>query len=105
MQSQQDPILFDTFPNGCRLITLNRPHALNALQRENFPVIEEKLLEWAYDKKTSLVVVIGAGDKAFCAGNDVNEIGRCFFAHDRSLSLSTIILINTLVALRAKAGT
>jgi enoyl-CoA hydratase len=55
------------------VITLNRPEALNAL---SFSVVEE--IDAAITKATAsdarALLITGAGDKAFCAGADINEL-------------------------------
>jgi len=56
------------------LITLNRPSALNALTRDMCLRMSEQLRQWARDEKISLVVVRGAGDRAFCAGGDIKAL-------------------------------
>ncbi len=58
------------------LITLTRPGALNALTDSMVREIERALDEWQSNDKVHLVVVEGAGEKAFCAGGDVAEIYR-----------------------------
>lgn len=69
------------------LITLNRPKALNALNQgmiESMTKTYETLVE---EGSTDLIVLDGAGEKAFCAGGDVRAIwedksgsvGRTFF--------------------------
>ncbi|MEL6958549.1 MAG: enoyl-CoA hydratase/isomerase family protein [Pseudomonadota bacterium] len=55
-------------------ITLNRPKALNALTWSMCRAIEAALDEWAADDAVALVVIDGAGDKAFCAGGDIQEM-------------------------------
>lgn len=68
MSSQEQSVLFETV-NNAGVITINRPKALNAL---NTPIVEKLLVqlrEWENQK--SLVIIKGAGDKAFCAGGDV----------------------------------
>ncbi|MEI4197028.1 enoyl-CoA hydratase/isomerase family protein [Roseovarius sp. E0-M6] len=60
-------------------ITLNRPKALNALTYEMAMAIEETLDAWAQDDEISIVIIDATGDKAFCAGGDIQklyEIGR-----------------------------
>ncbi|XP_068200256.1 3-hydroxyisobutyryl-CoA hydrolase, mitochondrial-like isoform X2 [Palaemon carinicauda] len=54
------------------VITLNRPKALNALNYNMIKMIYPVLKEWESTK--SLVIIKGAGDKAFCAGGDVRVI-------------------------------
>lgn len=57
-------------------ITLNRPKALNALTWDMCLAIEDALDAWADDSQVALLIVDGAGEKAFCAGGDVAEIHR-----------------------------
>ena len=54
------------------IITLNRPKALNALDLSMVKKIYPTLKKWENNKK--LVIMRGAGDKAFCAGGDVKSI-------------------------------
>jgi len=51
--------------------TLNRPQALNALNRSMCIAFHRQLIAWAGDPDIALVIVEGAGDRAFCAGGDV----------------------------------
>jgi enoyl-CoA hydratase len=53
------------------LVTLNRPKALNALNRAMCVALHRQLIQWSSDDEVHLVVVEGAGDRAFCAGGDV----------------------------------
>lgn len=55
-------------------ITLNRPDALNALTWEMCLDIERALDAWAQDPAVALLVIDGAGEKAFCAGGDIQEM-------------------------------
>ena len=57
-------------------ITLNRPEALNALTWEMCLEIERALDGWAGDPEVALVVIDGAGERAFCAGGDIAEMYR-----------------------------
>lgn len=78
-------------------ITLNRPKALNALTWEMCRAIEAALDAWAADPTVALVVIDGAGERAFCAGGDIAEMyrrgrggdfafGRGFFADEYRLN-------------------
>ena len=55
------------------VITLNRPEALNALA---FSVVEEidAAIDQAAASDARALIFTGAGDKAFCAGADINEL-------------------------------
>jgi enoyl-CoA hydratase/carnithine racemase len=55
-------------------LTLNRPRGLNALTLEMVQTIHNQLDEWADDTAIDAVVVMGAGDKAFCAGGDIRAL-------------------------------
>ena len=55
-------------------ITLNRPKALNALTWDMCGRIEAALDDWAGDDSVAMLVIDGAGDKAFCAGGDIAEM-------------------------------
>ncbi len=51
--------------------TLNRPQALNALNRGMCAAFHRQLIDWAGDPAIDRVIVEGAGERAFCAGGDV----------------------------------
>ncbi len=56
------------------LITLNRPKALNALTWDMCLAIEQALTDWEADDDIALVLINGAGDRAFCSGGDIAEM-------------------------------
>ena len=65
---------FDHKPNGILLITINRPEVMNAT---NARLHWELTKVWGVandDPKTKVVVITGAGDKAFSAGGDLNWV-------------------------------
>lgn len=57
-------------------LTLDRPKALNALNRALFNDLESAFLEIASDPEIRAVIVTGAGEKAFCAGADITELNE-----------------------------
>jgi enoyl-CoA hydratase len=57
-------------------ITLNRPAALNALNRPMALAIHRALFDAAADPRVARIVIEGAGERAFCAGGDVAELAR-----------------------------
>jgi enoyl-CoA hydratase len=65
---------------GLGRITLDRPKALNALTLEMVRGLATTLRRWASDPQISVIVLDGAGDRAFCAGGDIKSI----FEADRS---------------------
>uniref|UniRef100_A0A8C4I4D4 3-hydroxyisobutyryl-CoA hydrolase n=1 Tax=Dicentrarchus labrax TaxID=13489 RepID=A0A8C4I4D4_DICLA len=64
------------------VITINRPKVLNAL---NLPMIRQiypQLKKWENDKETEIVIIKGAGGKAFCAGGDIRAVTEAGKAGD-----------------------
>ncbi len=54
-------------------VTLNRPEAMNAISREMARALCEAWTDFAEDPTLSVLIVTGAGDKAFCVGADLKE--------------------------------
>lgn len=65
------------------IITLNRPKALNALDTSMVNKLYPTLAKWQTQK--SLVIIKGAGGKAFCAGGDVKSLALAGLKGDRSI--------------------
>ncbi len=55
-------------------ITLNRPRALNALSYDMCLAIDAALRQWRDDPDVALVIIDAAGERAFCAGGDIQEM-------------------------------
>jgi enoyl-CoA hydratase len=61
------------------IITLNRPKSLNALNLSMVRALHAQLNIWKIDPSITRVILMGAGDKAFCAGGDIRalyELGK-----------------------------
>jgi enoyl-CoA hydratase/carnithine racemase len=56
------------------LITLNRPEKLNALNYELACELDEELASLENDDTVSVVVLTGAGPRAFSAGGDIHQM-------------------------------
>jgi enoyl-CoA hydratase/carnithine racemase len=54
-----------------RIVTLNRPEAMNALHGEAHDELETVWDDFAADDGLWLAIITGAGDRAFSAGNDL----------------------------------
>ncbi|MEB3703172.1 Enoyl-CoA hydratase/isomerase family domain protein [Candidatus Bealeia paramacronuclearis] len=63
-----EPEILTHVESGVGVITLNRPRALNALSLAMIRGLWETLLAWRNDSQVRLVLLQGAGEKAFCAG-------------------------------------
>ena len=57
--------------DGVAVVTVNRPEALNALDVAHLTDLRDRLAELAEDAETRVVVLTGAGEKAFVAGADI----------------------------------
>ena len=57
-------------------ITLNRPQVLNALTHVMVRMIALSLDDWEHDDAVHLVMIEGAGERAFCAGGDIQSLYR-----------------------------
>ena len=55
-------------------ITINRPDVRNALSTQVLGDVRGALAEFRYDDEVGVVVFAGAGDRAFAAGADINEL-------------------------------
>jgi 2-(1,2-epoxy-1,2-dihydrophenyl)acetyl-CoA isomerase len=65
-----DPVLVEVH-NGYRVVQLNRPDRLNALDRATHVVLMEKLLEAEADENCRALILTGSG-RGFCAGADLS---------------------------------
>lgn len=57
--------------NGVYLLTIDRPQVLNALSEEVIDALDEKIDEFKSQTQARVLVVTGAGEKAFVAGADI----------------------------------
>ena len=68
-------LLAELHPDRVALVTLNNPERRNALSREMMALLPP-LLERLVDLDSRVVVLCGAGGRAFAAGADLTEVGR-----------------------------
>ena len=77
MSAPYSTIRYGTTPDRVATITLDRPHALNAFDRQMCEEIRSAWQRIKADPSVNAVVLRAAGDRAFCAGLDVkNEYGQ-----------------------------
>jgi enoyl-CoA hydratase len=78
VSSSPSEILFDR-RGAAGLVTLNRPHALNAVTLGMVRALDSQLDAWRHDAAVTRIVVTAAGGRAFSAGGDLRhiyELGR-----------------------------
>jgi enoyl-CoA hydratase len=61
------------YDGGVATVTLNRPKQLNALNQQLFRELDQVLDQVVKDPAVRVVVITGAGDRAFAAGADIRE--------------------------------
>src|SRR5215831_5999599 len=57
------------------IVVMDRPEARNAMNLEMTDQLDATYDQLAQDDATWVVVITGAGDRAFCAGQDLKEVG------------------------------
>jgi 2-ketocyclohexanecarboxyl-CoA hydrolase len=67
--SQYKDLLFEV-RDGVARITINRPEKYNAFTAETCEELIDALKRAGWDKSVAVIVLTGAGDKAFCTGGD-----------------------------------
>ena len=72
---EYDDILFDYY-NGIARITINRERYRNAFTPTTTAEMSDALRICREEADIDVIVITGAGDKAFCSGGDQNVKGR-----------------------------
>jgi enoyl-CoA hydratase len=80
----EEPTLIARTEGGIAHLTLDRPRALNALDRPLIAQLTEAARAAAEDPTIRAVVLEGAGGRAFCAGGDVRALRALVQAGDRA---------------------
>ncbi|HEY3709008.1 MAG TPA: enoyl-CoA hydratase-related protein [Amycolatopsis sp.] len=62
--------------NGVAWLTINRPEARNALSEAVRKGLFERVRRFNADDTAKVLVLTGAGEKAFCAGGDLKEMNE-----------------------------
>ncbi len=62
--------------DGIARITFNRPTVLNALNRKTIEELGDCLHAARKDESVRVLILTGAGEKAFIAGADINELAK-----------------------------
>jgi naphthoate synthase len=66
--------------NGVAWITINRPEVRNAFRTKTVEELADAFVDARGERALGVVVLTGAGDKAFCAGGDQKERGQGGYA-------------------------
>lgn len=68
------PVDLQRLADGVALVTLSRPAARNAITPQVAHLLEEIVAEVERSDDISVAILTGKGDRAFCAGADLNEV-------------------------------
>jgi len=74
-ESYED-IVYETSPEGIAKITINRPEVHNAFRPRTVTEMIRAMDEARDDASVGVVILTGAGDKAFCSGGDQRVRGE-----------------------------
>jgi enoyl-CoA hydratase len=72
--------------NGILTITVNRPDKLNALNKKTIEETGTALIAGEKDPSARVIIITGAGTKAFIAGADISEFADFSLAEGEQLS-------------------
>ena len=75
-------ILYGKSPEGIAKITINRPKVRNAFRPQTVEEMKRAFEDARVDAEIGVVVLTGAGDKAFCSGGDQKVRGHGGYVGD-----------------------
>jgi enoyl-CoA hydratase len=74
VDEREEDVLIAEQRGHVRYLMLNRPDVLNALNARVFALLRTELASVASDPGTRVLVITGAGDRAFSSGADLEEL-------------------------------
>jgi enoyl-CoA hydratase/carnithine racemase len=85
-----EPTIIARREGAAGTLLMNRPKTLNALDLDMIRGFQSALDAWSTDPAVALIIVEGAGGKAFCAGGDVRRVREqaiaSFFAEEYAVN-------------------
>ena len=75
-------IVYATSPDGIAKITINRPEVHNAFRPQTIIEISDALTRARDDESVGVIILTGAGDRAFCSGGDQRVRGDSGYKTD-----------------------
>ncbi|CAL8899339.1 3-hydroxybutyryl-CoA dehydratase [Kocuria varians] len=74
MSAESSDVLTVEVTDGIALVTVNRPEVRNAINATVLQALTRTLADLEHDDAVQVLIFTGAGDKAFVAGADINEL-------------------------------
>ncbi len=94
-----DQVVLYTEDNGVATLTLNRPEALNALNKEVLEQLSVHLDNIKRNPGVNAVILTGSGNKAFSAGADIQYLNRATPLEVRDLAMLAVKVTNQIESL------
>ena len=68
-----DGVLLREEENGIVTLTLNRPEVMNSFNFQLLHALREQIKDVRFKRDVRVIIITGAGEKAFCSGADLKE--------------------------------
>lgn len=78
--------ILTSIENNIQTITINRPDKLNALNKQTIDELSHAFTEAASNTNVKVIIITGAGPKAFVAGADISEFASFSIEQGKALS-------------------
>src|SRR5437867_1366291 len=72
----QDEVVIEKTADRCAVLTLNRPDAMNSINRAMTRALRDAIAQVEGDDEVDVIVLTAAGERAFCTGIDLKERQR-----------------------------
>ncbi len=69
----EQPLVLEDRSGQTSILTLNRPEVMNSLNFALLRALREKVESLQWEPEVRVIIITGAGEKAFCAGADLKE--------------------------------
>ncbi|MGI8427441.1 MAG: 1,4-dihydroxy-2-naphthoyl-CoA synthase [Actinomycetota bacterium] len=89
-QGEFQDIIFESF-QGIAKITINRPEVRNAFRPKTIFELSQALGRAREDPEIGVVILTGAGDKAFCSGGDQRVRGKDGYKDDQGVTRLNVL--------------
>jgi enoyl-CoA hydratase/carnithine racemase len=95
--------------DGMALLTIDKPKKHNSMSPDDFSNLREALVEADRDKDVKVIIITGAGSRAFCAGFDIMNtpqlpVAEARLLHAANLELNRQLLRTNKVTIAAVNG-
>lgn len=95
-EREYEDILYETY-NGIAKITINRPHVHNAFRPKTVMELIDAFSYARDDSKIGVIILTGAGDKAFCSGGDQKVRGHGGYVGEDNIPRLNVLDLQRLI--------